>query len=454
MADSPRNIAVVGGGLAGLAVAHSLLEESRSRSLPLSRLHVLDPASPGEGGASAVAAGLLHPFSPKGRELWRGEEGFTATLALVRKVERHLGQRVSCDSGLLRLALTDKEQKEQSASCQHRDGLKETTSVLERRWLDRGKAAELAIGVSSAISAEASRALPSEALGAVHVPAAISIDPPAYCRGLWSLCKALGAELPGCEELVWQRRGLEGLSELSGEGFDAIVIACGARSQMLAELRALPITPVRGQNLLLRNEAGLRVPLICGKYLVPLPDAQLLLAGATFEYDGERSFRPSDPSEAEAHLRTKLGEMHGPASSAEALGCLAGVRALPPRSHLGYVPLVGQLPAGTAPESADAWLLTGLGSRGFIHHAVLGRDLATAILESDEGLLPEHVRRIELLGGRPGLSAPPPRQDRRSYSRTTKRFGKPLCSLSKLNHAFSAVPVSHQPSMARSMGPV
>ena len=33
----------------------------------------------------------------------------------------------------------------------------------------------------------------AEALGAVHVPGALSIDPPAYCRGLWSLCRSLGS---------------------------------------------------------------------------------------------------------------------------------------------------------------------------------------------------------------------------------------------------------------------
>jgi glycine/D-amino acid oxidase-like deaminating enzyme len=35
--------------------------------------------------------------------------------------------------------------------------------------------------------------LPAETLGAVHVPGALSIDPPAYCRGLWSLCRSLGS---------------------------------------------------------------------------------------------------------------------------------------------------------------------------------------------------------------------------------------------------------------------
>ena len=159
--------------------------------------------------------------------------------------------------------------------------------------------------------------------------------------------------------------------------------------------------------------ATIVTPLISGKYLVPSDDGRFLLAGATFEYDGEDCYRSAEVSRAEAELRPRLAQIHPSAASSEAIGCLAGVRALPPRSHLGYIPLVGRLPAGTAPRGADAWLYTGLGSRGFIHHALLGRDLARSILERDQTNLPEHTRRIELLGGSPGLAAPPPRQERR-----------------------------------------
>ena len=241
--DSPHDIAIVGGGLAGLAVAHSLLEESRLHSLPLRRLHILDPAAPGEGGASAAAAGLLHPFSPKGRLLWRGTEGFAATRALVGAVEQHLGHRVSTHSGLLRLALTDAEQRELALSSNgdtetgdmdgdvygdvygdahgiaHGDGPTEaaekTIGGTERRWVDPRDATALALGIrpphSRDLRDECQRdewavtsarqderetcesCLPAETLGAVHVPGALSIDPPAYCRGLWSLCRSLGS---------------------------------------------------------------------------------------------------------------------------------------------------------------------------------------------------------------------------------------------------------------------
>jgi NADPH-dependent 2,4-dienoyl-CoA reductase/sulfur reductase-like enzyme len=48
-----KNVAIVGGGLAGLSTAYHLLEKLGGNV----RITVLDKAGPGEGGASAVAGG-------------------------------------------------------------------------------------------------------------------------------------------------------------------------------------------------------------------------------------------------------------------------------------------------------------------------------------------------------------------------------------------------------------
>lgn len=68
LGDAPNtkgnNVAVVGGGLAGLSVSFQLLEKSRGTKMQLT---IIDKNLPGEGGASSVAGGLLHPFSPRGK---------------------------------------------------------------------------------------------------------------------------------------------------------------------------------------------------------------------------------------------------------------------------------------------------------------------------------------------------------------------------------------------------
>ena len=65
------------------------------------------------------------------------------------------------------------------------------------------------------------------------------------------------------------------------------------------------------------------------------------------------------------------------------------------------------------------WLFAGLGSRGLIHHAVLGKALAAAILHCDEALIPAPARRIHLLGGPdPSAAAPLQQQGRRVVCNT------------------------------------
>ena len=231
------------------------------------------------------------------------------------------------------------------------------------------------------------------------------------------------------------------------------------------------LRPCRGQNLLLENSAGLRTPLISGKYVVPVADGAQLLAGATFEYDPpDIVHRPPDAEAAAAALLPSLAAIHPPLATARVLGAQAGVRALPPRSHYGYVPLLGRLPieagssaaadgggeaagggaaaggtaaggatagavaasggeagvgeaseadayqpwlrlrsrkrgdeatddpavsVGAAAPSGGTWIFGGLGSRGLIHHALLGAAVAEAVLEGDEMLLPEHTRRCQ-----------------------------------------------------------
>ena len=170
---------------------------------------------------------------------------------------------------------------------------------------------------------------------------------------------------------------------------------------------------------MLENPGGLRTPLICGKYVVPFgasdgTPGERLLVGATFEYDApERLHREACAEEAEAALRPSIVAMHPALARARVLGAQAGVRALPPRSHHGYVPIAGRLPIGrqrwgrgmvgaTDAAATDGlyprcgtWLFGGLGSRGLIHHALLGSAVADAVLNCDEARLPEHTRRCQ-----------------------------------------------------------
>lgn len=63
-------------GFAGLATAYHLAAFG-------SDVTVFDPQEAGAAGASSVAAGLLHPLTPRGKLIWKGEEGYKAAKHLI-----------------------------------------------------------------------------------------------------------------------------------------------------------------------------------------------------------------------------------------------------------------------------------------------------------------------------------------------------------------------------------
>jgi glycine/D-amino acid oxidase-like deaminating enzyme len=82
-----QKICIVGGGLGGLSIASKLASKDRT-------LVMYDPHEPGYGGASAVAAGLLHPLTPKGNIIWKGDEGLESTEKLISSVEQFSKQKI------------------------------------------------------------------------------------------------------------------------------------------------------------------------------------------------------------------------------------------------------------------------------------------------------------------------------------------------------------------------
>ena len=285
--------------------------------------------------------------------------------------------------GLLRLAMHGEQallfEKANRAPTQSRQ--------LKQKWVSRAEAEYLA----------GRDTIGHKFQGALYSDAAITVDTPAYLRALWSVCAETG-------RARWESRQVKSLAEID-RNYEVLVIAAGAGSLLIQGLDHLPLKPCRGQSLEVRNDGGLKTPLIAGKYAVPVgpsePDGTRprLLIGASFEYDGENCHRPPDVQAAEECLRSPLSDMHPPIAEAPVERVRAGVRALPRRTHNGYVPLVDLLPSDklssthTQDDLPQTWIFTGLGSRGLTHHAFLGRRLARAILSGDVSAVPSEARR-------------------------------------------------------------
>ncbi|TYH93016.1 hypothetical protein ES332_A13G224600v1 [Gossypium tomentosum] len=85
LSHRPLRYAVLGAGFAGLSVACHLLKES-PKDLNL-HIDLYDEMGIG-GGASGVSGGLLHPYSPKVKLLWRGAECWKECMKLLSIAEQ------------------------------------------------------------------------------------------------------------------------------------------------------------------------------------------------------------------------------------------------------------------------------------------------------------------------------------------------------------------------------
>lgn len=84
VSQKPLRYAVLGAGFAGLSVVWHLLQQTSEESNFC--IDIYDEVGIG-GGASGMSGGLLHPYSPKVKLLWRGEECWKESLKLLNVAE-------------------------------------------------------------------------------------------------------------------------------------------------------------------------------------------------------------------------------------------------------------------------------------------------------------------------------------------------------------------------------
>jgi glycine/D-amino acid oxidase-like deaminating enzyme len=420
----PERIAVIGGGLAGLATAYHLLHSTyrvankRGVDYQTIRVTVFDPAEPGTSeGASSVAAGLLHPFTPRVKKYaWMADKGMRAALSLIEAAQPFSPTPLVKTPGIIRYALTDKQRAD--------------FSQAKRRFMP-----ELDLLSVTRMATLLPDARPNTR-GIKYRQGSV-VNTPAYLHALWAACDATG-------RVSWRRERIDAFESLFTE-FDSVIVCAGAATRTVSNLASLPINPCRGQNIRYRprvapppplseslvppasgdvedgenNEAPAvlrdkhdlpEYPVIAGKYLIPdlFNESGTMLAGATFEYFGRGDHDGKDPlhfasgtappdldyavselTEPLSQLSPSLSEHWIPESSQ------SGVRALPPRSMLGSVPIAGEI-KGVPQHDKAAWILTALGSRGLLHHALLGKLVARSAIGGSDVLIPIDARRIPL----------------------------------------------------------
>jgi glycine oxidase len=279
--DSPVDVAIVGGGVIGLAVAW------RARAKGLS-VTVLDRGELGRG-TSYVAAGMLAPVA----EVEFGEAGQAALELGLRsaelwpgfaaELERCSGAEVGLwRTGTLVLARDEDEARELERQIAFRESLELRTTRLrgsEARALEPGLAPAVRL--------------------ALEAPDDHSVDPRLALAALRRSCEVTGVRLREHAPVARIECDGDGV-RVTGVGLEGgelvaarqVVIAAGPWSNGFEGLPArarVPVRPVKGQLLRLRDPAGPglleRVVRFEGGYLVPRADGRYVL-GATVEERG------------------------------------------------------------------------------------------------------------------------------------------------------------------------
>lgn len=318
-------IAIIGAGFSGLALAWHL---NKHEDFDIS---IFDSKGIG-GGASGIAAGLLHPYTGLHAKLnWQGLEGYSAALELLDEASTVNGAPVYERSGLLRIALND-QSKQDYAVC--------ALKYKDVDWL----------------SAEACQKI---------IPG-LAYHPGIYIRSALTVnCRLyLNCLLKACKKTVFHQKTIGNLDQL--KGYDKIVVAGGAESLNIPELKHLPLKPVKGQILELAwpdRLPVLSIPLNAMAYMIMNPCGSTCLVGATFER-GVSDPAP-DPDFAIAELLPKAIAMIPALHNSSVVSCRSGIRCVGPE----HKPLVQYV-------RDNIWVLTGMGSKGLLYHALYAKQLA------------------------------------------------------------------------------
>lgn len=389
------SVGIVGGGFAGLGVAFQMCQVAKE-------VHIYDHYPAGAAKASSAAGGLFHPFAPRGNFIWKGREGFQAASEVLDKLrtaqlykENDGFVRYGKHYPILRPLYADDDNKSWLKTCKlHPELAKE----LPRSHY------------MSAIGMTERHEPANNIVGCIALTESATVHAPRYLQSLWKYVELHSAKAQWHTSVC----SPEDIHEKMAH-HDVVIVAGGFASTAFFSIEP-KVKFVRGRNLHYRpkqphpevaSSMSAPSPVLSGEYIVPryepLQETAAsfeLIAGATHEHipapdkasvlnnlvqplddDINESIAAARPL-LEDRLVKLYPHLHG---AYQAYRVSSGIRLVTERTNLGRLPIVGKL-------SDRVWVLTGLGSRGLVYHALMAQYLTQAIISNDESLIPQPLQ--------------------------------------------------------------
>ncbi|XP_020259297.1 uncharacterized protein LOC109835708 isoform X2 [Asparagus officinalis] len=182
--------------------------------------------------------------------------------------------------------------------------------------------------------------------------------------------------------------------------YDAVIVCLGAKSTVLRELSGkLPLRLCRGvisqlqlPTINISEEYRCHSPSILSDAWLAFQSSRSVLMGSTWDWNSKNyssDVTPEESSRAYQDLLPKASTVYPTIKKWELVGARAGVRAMPPLTPLGSLPLLGCIDDFVGERGrCRFWFVGGLGSRGLLYHGLIGKLMAKAVILSDEDEIP------------------------------------------------------------------
>ncbi len=326
-------IAVIGAGLCGVASAYFLAAMSSCQ------VDLFDEKGLG-AGASGVATGLMHPYvGEQVRRSYLATEGLYHTKALLSIAQKYGEAHVADFAPLMRKV---HEEEQRKAFLHHAEKYRDVECVDPNTFF---------------------------------LTSGMTVYTRTYLDGLLKAALEKG--------VLFHIQKIQSLADLSS--YDQIVVTAGFGIKGLVNAELGNLRFVKGQTLTCQwpgHLPPLTHTLLNKGHLAKGETQDIAYLGSTYER-GVAHIGP-DVEAAMKDLYPKLSALYPGVDPLPVIECRSGVR-VTCKGH--YLPRVGRV-------SQNVWVMTAMGSRGLLYHALFAKALVESLLAGKENALLQEVRHI------------------------------------------------------------